>query len=134
MLNVSPVALRELLFLLINYLRSYVVWCSTEGLGGDSVIHIFFTHAKVCYLNVTLTVQHHIVQLQVSTGGRKIKEGIIVCQQQPSMNCSCRRKKYRLICPVFIFSLQLKHTLLLVTQYSLWTFLLNAAACDWSVK
>lgn len=55
----------------INYLRSYVVWCSTEGLGGDSVIHIFFTHAKVCYLNVTLTVQHHIVQLQVSTGRRK---------------------------------------------------------------
>lgn len=54
----------------IYYLRSYVVWCSTEGLGGDSILHIFFTHAKVCYLNVTLTVQHHIVQLQVSTGGK----------------------------------------------------------------
>lgn len=50
------------------YLRSYVVWCSTEGLGGDAIIHIFFTHAKVSYLNVALAVQHHIVQLQVSTG------------------------------------------------------------------
>lgn len=52
------------------YLGSYVVRCSTEGLGSDAVIHIFFTHAKICYLNVTLAVQHHIVQLQVSTGGK----------------------------------------------------------------
>lgn len=57
------------------YLRSDVVWCSTEGLGGDSVVHIFFTHAKICNLNVTLTVQHHVVQLQVSTGGRHSVKG-----------------------------------------------------------
>lgn len=57
------------------YLRSDVVWCSTEGLGGDSVVHIFFTHAKICNLNVTLTVQHHVVKLQVSTGGNHSVKG-----------------------------------------------------------
>lgn len=50
----------------MRYLRGDVVRCSTEGLGGDAVKHIFFTHAKVCDLNVALTVQHDVVQLQVS--------------------------------------------------------------------
>lgn len=51
----------------VGYLRSNVVWCSTEGFGGDAVMHVFFTHAEVRYLNVTLAVQHHVVQLQVPT-------------------------------------------------------------------
>lgn len=50
----------------LRYLRSDVVGCSTEGLGGDAIVHVLFAHAKVCNLDVTLTVQHHIVQLQVS--------------------------------------------------------------------
>lgn len=57
------------------YLRSNVIRCATEGLGCDSIIHILFTHAKVCDFNVALTVQHYIVQLQISVRGwSKVKK------------------------------------------------------------
>lgn len=53
------------------YLRSDVVRCPAEGLGGDSVAHIFFTHAEIRNLDVSLAVQHHVVQLQVSAGRKR---------------------------------------------------------------
>lgn len=59
---------------LLAYLRSDVVRGSTEGLGGDAVQHIFFTHAEVRDLNVALAVQHHVIQLQVPAGGTKEQE------------------------------------------------------------
>lgn len=53
------------------YLGSDVVRGSTEGLGGDAVQHVFFTHAEIRDLNVALAVQHHVIQLQVPAGGEK---------------------------------------------------------------
>lgn len=44
---------------------SYVVWSATEGPRADSFCHVLFTHAKVSNLNVSLRVQHHVVQLQI---------------------------------------------------------------------
>lgn len=54
------------------YLRGYVVGGSAEGLGGDAVLHVLLTHAKVGNLDVTLAVQHHVVQLQVPTSGAAV--------------------------------------------------------------
>lgn len=53
----------------IRYLRGYIVGGSTEGLGGDTIKHVLFAHAKVGNLDVTLAVQHHVVQLQIPASG-----------------------------------------------------------------
>lgn len=47
------------------YLWGDVVWSATEGACGHSFCHVLFAHAKVSNLNVSLRVQHHIVQLQI---------------------------------------------------------------------
>lgn len=47
------------------YLWSNIVWCPTECCGSGLSKHIFLAHAKVCYLYVSIPVQHHIVQLQI---------------------------------------------------------------------
>lgn len=49
------------------YLRGYVVRSAAEGTSGHSVCHVLFTHSEVSDLNVSLRVQHHIVQLQIPT-------------------------------------------------------------------
>lgn len=59
------------------YLGSDVVRGSTEGLGGDAVQHVFFTHAEIRDFNVALAVQHHVIQLQVPAGGKKRTKKII---------------------------------------------------------
>lgn len=53
----------------MRYLRCYIVGGPAEGLGGDAILHVLFTHAKVGNLDVTLAVQHHVVQLQVPASG-----------------------------------------------------------------
>lgn len=53
------------------HLRSDVVRCSTEGLCGDPVVHVFFAHAEVGYLYMALRVQHHVVQLQITEREKK---------------------------------------------------------------
>lgn len=45
------------------HLRGDVVRGPTEGLGGNSVFHVLLTHAKVSDFDVTLCVQHDIIQL-----------------------------------------------------------------------
>lgn len=47
-------------------LRCDIVWCPTKCCSSGLPKHIFFAHAKVCYLYVSVLVQHHIVQLQIS--------------------------------------------------------------------
>lgn len=47
------------------------LWCNIVRRPtkcGCSVLakHIFFAHAKVCYLYVSILVKHYIVQLQIS--------------------------------------------------------------------
>ena len=52
-----------------------VVGGPAEGLGGDSVQHVLLTHAEVGDLDVALSVQHHVVQLQVPGRGRERERG-----------------------------------------------------------
>lgn len=54
---------------LLHYLGGDIVRGPTEGLGGDAVLHVLFAHAEVGDLDVTLAVQHHVVQLQVPASG-----------------------------------------------------------------
>lgn len=49
-----------------THLRGDVVRCSTKGLCGHAVKHVLLAHAKVCDLYVALSVQHDVVQLQVT--------------------------------------------------------------------
>lgn len=56
--------------MLSPYLGSYVIRRSAEGLGGDAIQHIFFTHAKIRNLDVALAVQHHVIQLQIPARGK----------------------------------------------------------------
>lgn len=44
-------------------IRSQVLRCSTEGLHGGSVGDAFFAEAKICDLNVSVFVQHEVLQL-----------------------------------------------------------------------
>lgn len=53
------------LLLQTSHLRCDVVWGAAESARGHSFVHVFLTHAKVCYLDVALVVQHHIVELQI---------------------------------------------------------------------
>lgn len=48
-----------------SHLGRNVVWGAAEGACGHSFVHVFLAHAKVCYLDVALVVQHHIVELQI---------------------------------------------------------------------
>lgn len=52
------------------YLWCNVVRSATEGARAHSVYHVLFTHAKVGDLDVSLRVQHHIVQLQIPKEAR----------------------------------------------------------------
>lgn len=45
------------------HLRSDVVGGPAEGLGGNSVLHVLLTHAKVSDFDVTLRIQHDIIKL-----------------------------------------------------------------------
>ena len=47
------------------HLGRYVVGGTAEGACGDVLGHVLLTHAKVGNLDVSLGVQHHVVQLQV---------------------------------------------------------------------
>lgn len=49
----------------VLYLRSNVVRRSTKGPGGDTRKYVFFTHSKICDLNVTICVQHYVIQFQI---------------------------------------------------------------------
>lgn len=51
----------------IPYLGCNVVWSAAEGLGSHPVPDVLLAHPEVCNLYVPLTIQHHVVQLQVST-------------------------------------------------------------------
>lgn len=53
------------------YLWSNIVRCATECCGSGFSKHIFLAHAKVCYLYVSIPVQHDIVQLQIPEEGHK---------------------------------------------------------------
>lgn len=48
-----------------SYLRCYVVWRATEGLGRNPVPDAFFAHAKISNLDVPFRIQHHIIEFQV---------------------------------------------------------------------
>ena len=52
-----------------GHLWSDVVRCPTEGRRPKVVLHVLLTHAEVCDLYMTLRVQQHVIQLQISTGG-----------------------------------------------------------------
>ena len=46
-----------------TYLRGDVVRGPTEGLGGDSIKHVLLAHPKVGNFDMTLCVQHDVIQL-----------------------------------------------------------------------
>lgn len=48
-----------------------IVWCPTKCSGSGLSKHLLFAHAKVSYLYVSVFVQHHIVQLQISEERQK---------------------------------------------------------------
>lgn len=52
-------------------LRSEVLWCPTESLHGGSVGDAFFTEAEVCDLNMSVFVQHEVLQLRKRTREEK---------------------------------------------------------------
>ena len=54
---------------LTSDLRSQVFWCSTERLHGGSVGDAFFAQAEVGDLDVTVFVQHEVLQLMRRTSG-----------------------------------------------------------------
>lgn len=43
-----------------------VVWGPAEGGGPYVILHVLLTHTKVCYLYMTIWVQQHVVQFQIS--------------------------------------------------------------------
>ncbi len=47
-------------------LRCNVVGCATEGGSGVPRSQPLFTHPIICQLNVTVSIQQYIVQLQIS--------------------------------------------------------------------
>lgn len=49
----------------VGHLRSDVVWCPAESGCPWLVLHVLLTHAKVCYLYMTIRVQQYIIQLQI---------------------------------------------------------------------
>ena len=48
------------------YLRSNVIGCSAECSCSSAFKHLVFTHSEIGDLNVTITIQHNIVQFQIS--------------------------------------------------------------------
>ena len=52
--------------LLKTSLWSHVVWSATESASRLVSNDAFFAHAKVSDLDVTLRIQHHVVELQIS--------------------------------------------------------------------
>lgn len=49
-----------------QYLWCNVVWCTTEGGGGVPRTETLLTHAIISELHMTVLVQQHVVQLQIT--------------------------------------------------------------------
>lgn len=49
-----------------QYLWCNVVWCTTEGGGGVPRTETLLAHAIISELHMTVLVQQHIVQLQIT--------------------------------------------------------------------
>jgi hypothetical protein len=47
-------------------LRSNVIWSSTERSCQSITNNLFFAHSEVCYFDMSFTVQHYVVQFQIS--------------------------------------------------------------------
>jgi len=61
-----------------THLWGNVVWSATEGFGCGPIKHVLFAHAKISYLNVAFSIQHHIIQLQISTQTQGTKVHIYI--------------------------------------------------------
>ena len=72
-----------------------VVRGTTEGARGQAFIHVFLTHAKVCYLDVAFGVQHHVVQLQIPMVQQKDLLCMLVFMCLRERNGSERRRVWR---------------------------------------
>ena len=60
-----PVDRRTVVFLQ-NDLRCDVVWRAAERTRQRAVANVFLAHAEISHLNMTVRIQQHIVQLQVT--------------------------------------------------------------------
>lgn len=49
-----------------QYLWCNVVWCTTEGGGGVPRTETLLAHAIISELHMTVLVQQHVVQLQIT--------------------------------------------------------------------
>lgn len=57
----------------VSHLRGDVIRSTTKGLGCHAIPNVFFTHAKVSDLDVSLGIQHHIVKFEVTVADRSIE-------------------------------------------------------------
>ena len=60
--------------LVVDYFRCNIVRSATECFGLCPVSDTLFAHTKVCYFNVSLLVQHDVIQLQISVDDTMIVE------------------------------------------------------------
>lgn len=66
-----------------THLGGDIIWCATKCCSSGLSKHFFLAHAKVCYLDVSVLVQHHVVQLQISVEtGHTGKDGTSCHQLQ----------------------------------------------------
>lgn len=110
-------------WLVLNNLRSDVVWCTTECCGPLGTIKPFFAHAKVCNFHVTIAAKHDIVQLQVteSTISNKRQLSCIpvdntVPVQVPETNTDLRSVKHGQFLTEGALLLDLKHEITTVDK------------------
>ena len=73
-----------------TYLGSNIVRSTTECFGDVLINDVLFAHAKVCYLNVAILVQQHIVKLEIA-----INDASIVEEKQANGNFCCVESKKR---------------------------------------
>ena len=66
-------------------LRSDVIRRTTERSGSSTFKHFVFTHSEVSDLNVTVTIQHDVVQFQISEVESVAL--ITISMRQSSRNC-----------------------------------------------
>lgn len=64
-----------------THLGGDIIWCATKCRSSGLSKHIFLAHAKVCYLDVSVLVQHHVVQLQISVETGDAGEDETSCHQ-----------------------------------------------------
>lgn len=50
----------------MTYLRCYIIWCSAKSLRGLVSHNAFFAHTEIGDFYVTVLVQQHVVQFQIS--------------------------------------------------------------------